>query len=147
MTIFSVTTVPGLSDVVVRFMAGRHAAMLDIWRRYPYISDAEDARTDRWACMSASRAFTKLANQMRPGSAFTVRGDDAEAAFLGEHFWSVFTPADWGGVPVAVDFTARQFHNLDGTAGQEALRVSWPLLWKASLDHPVAGRFGKVESL
>jgi hypothetical protein len=108
---------------------------LDIWRRYPAVSQEEDELTDQFACGEVSRLFIAFA-RARGWKAQLIRTDDDPE--VGEHFW---VRLDAGGLgTIDVDWTARQFHNLeDPDAALRALDAPWPLHWESENSHPVLG--------
>lgn len=125
-----------------RLLDGFRAAQPDLalWERWPAVSSAEDARSDSFACETTSRLFAaSCAEQgVRAG---TVTGDDAEHPHADYHAWTrVFLPEG----AFDVDWTARQFHNLESPADPAHADLPCPLVWPASDVHPVVGRFRQV---
>jgi len=114
--------------------------MADVWRRYPDVSADEDDATDTWACDQAGARFAAYVGE-RGGAACVVRATEAEHPWADYHVW---TRVVVDGEPVNVDFTARQYHTLDGV-GEAALSATWPLMWPGTEPvHPLVGRFGAV---
>lgn len=119
---------------------------LDIWRRYPDISEAEDDYTDTWACGQVSAEFAAFARN-RGWDAAVVHADDPEHPLAFDHAWVRLTR---DGV-IDVDWTARQFHNLHVIGGHDpaVLGMPWPLAWDpaavgADYPHPVAGPYDTI---
>lgn len=110
-----------LLDLIEQFIASDER--LDIWRRYPYVTEEEDDATDTFACESVSQAFAAFARD-HGWTAFPMR-IPWERADADDHWWVRLADAD--GV-YDVDFTARQYHNLDGIP--DALEMPWPLVWE-----------------
>lgn len=118
---------------------------LDLWRRWPDVSEAEDAFSDQFACEQVSERFTAFARS-RGWTAITVEGADAVHPFADYHYWTRLLQ---GEEMVDVDWTARQFHNLHEAGGRDpkVLDLPWPLVWEADDEiHPVAGRFTRMRS-
>lgn len=119
---------------------------LDIWRRWPDVSPAEDAFSDGFACEQVGNLFTQFANG-NGWKAITIGADLAETPFVDYHVWTrLFRGAErWD-----VDWTVRQYHNLHEPGGRDPkiLDLPWPLVWARPDDtHPVAGTFGRVRNL
>lgn len=97
--------------------------MLSVWRLYPYVSEADDQATDYWACRQASELFVAFLSE-RGMTARLVLGVDAEAPFLGYHWW---VRVDCPLATANVDWTARQFHNLHHPPlpGTKTCRSRW----------------------
>lgn len=118
---------------------------VDLWRRWPDVSDAEDALSDQFACQQVSESFTAFARS-RGWDAVTVEGAEAVHPFADYHYW---TRLHVGDGLVDVDWTTRQFHNLHEAGGRDpkVLDLPWPLVWAADDEiHPVAGRFTRMRS-
>ncbi|MFJ2662507.1 hypothetical protein [Arthrobacter koreensis] len=118
---------------------------LDLWRRWPAVSDAEDAFSDQFACQEVSESFTAFARSHGWG-AVTVEGAEAEHPAADYHYWTRLLR---GEDLVDVDWTARQYHNLHVISGRDpkVLNLPWPLVWEADDEiHPVAGRFTRMRS-
>jgi hypothetical protein len=126
-----------LAELTAAFVAATPKA--DIWRRYPDVSSAEDDATDTYACEALAAAFADFAAGLGV-SARVVYAEDAEEPFVDYHVWTRVETTD--GVR-DVDWTARQYHNLDGVR-DAALDAPWPLVWPPSDAHPLAGRFDTV---
>lgn len=118
---------------------------LDIWRRYPDITEEEDAYTDSWACEHVSAEFASFAST-RGWVAVVVCAEMAETPFADYHVWVRLTR---GTESFDVDWTARQYHNLHDPDGHDeaVLALPWPLVFPSSDVHPVAGQFKKVSYL
>lgn len=132
-----------LEDLLAGFAAAE--PRLDIWRRYPDISEAEDALTDSFACEAVSALFAAYAGS-QGWRAVTVRAEGAEAPLADYHVWVRLTCE---GRSVDVDWTARQYHNLHRPEGRDeaVLALPWPLVWPATGQHPVVGKFATFGSL
>lgn len=119
---------------------------LDIWRRYPDITEAEDESTDTWACVQVSAEFTAFARGLG-WDAVLLDGIEPEHPFAFDHAWVRLTHS---GRVYDVDWTARQFHNLHVVGGRDpaVLTLPWPLVWDPAVVgkniHPVAGEFAAV---
>jgi microcystin degradation protein MlrC len=119
--------------------------IVDIWRRYPDITPGEDAQTDSWACEEVSRSFADFAKR-RGWDAVFIYAEDADVPFTDYHAWVQLTQ---DGVTRAVDWTARQYHNLHQVDGHDPaiLDLPWPLVWEPSAPgvHPIVGTFRTVK--
>jgi hypothetical protein len=114
---------------------------LDIWRRYPDITEEEDALTDSWACEHVSADFALFARR-RGWGAVVIYAEEASEPLIDYHAWVRLTR---GTESVDVDWTARQYHNLHKPGHDEAvLALAWPLVWPSGDTHPVAGAFGYI---
>lgn len=117
--------VDGLESVLAPF-AGTADALL--WAAYPDLDDGGHDRTDEIACEQMSRAFAELAAAAGLDVAL-VRGTDADEPLVDEHWWvRVGT--------LHVDWTARQFHNLEHPANPDHADLPCPLVWDGA-EHPV----------
>ncbi len=118
---------------------------LDIWRRYPDISEAGDALTDGFACRQVSEGFAEFARE-HGWNAIAVLAECSEHPLADDHAW---VRINHGWQSYDVDWTARQFHNLHAAAGRDhaVLRLPWPLVWVATGEHPVVGRFAGLRPL
>lgn len=130
---------PSLQALIGDFTASD--PRLDIWRRYPEISWEEDESTDYWACEQVSAEFAEYAR---------ARGVDAQVftatahhEWADLHAWVCITSGD---TVTAVDWTARQYHNLHEEGGRDpkVLAAPWPLVWdqsRAGNEHPFMGPY------
>lgn len=112
--------------------------LLDVWRRYPEITEPEDSMTDSWACEGVTRDFVEFAQANGwEARAYKVAATNPHADL---HTWAIIYRDDeeW-----AVDWTARQFHNLNADElDPAALAAPWPLVWEpAEGFHPVMGEY------
>lgn len=118
---------------------------LDIWRDYPDITPEQDAHTDTWACEQVSADFARFARH-RGWNATVIYAEDSDTPFTDYHAWVQLTK---GGMTRAVDWTARQYHNLHQEDGHDPaiLDLPWPLVWEPTAPgvHPVAGTFRTVK--
>lgn len=127
-----------LNELLLAFR--RSQPDLGIWERYPDVSAAEDARTDTYACDQLSALFTDFC--LAQGvAAVRVSADGALQAFADYHLWTrVFVD----GESFDVDWTARQYHNLQQPPVPEHADLPCPLVWAADDVHPVVGAFRTV---
>lgn len=120
---------------------------LDIWRRYPEVSEAEDEVTDSFACIQVSSGFAEFA-RARGWDATVLLAEGPEHPMAGHHAWVRIRDARWD---YDVDFTARQYHNLDRVEGRDpaVLRQPWPLVWEWIYrgEHPIVGKFASINPL
>lgn len=113
---------------------------LDIWQRYPDISEAEDEYTDSWACAEVSAEFAEFAR----GAGWDARIVlvDADADFADQHVWVELHRERQ---KISVDWTARQYHNLFEVSRDPAvMSAPWPLVWfpeQRPSQHPLMGGF------
>lgn len=119
---------------------------LHIWRRYPYISEADDNFTDSWACEEVSKEFAAFALGLG-WDAVVVHGTDPEQPLAFDHAW---VRLERDGEVRDVDWTARQYHNLFVIDGHDpnVLTLPWPLAWDPAVvgenSHLIVGRFTAV---
>ncbi|QOD06042.1 hypothetical protein [Pseudarthrobacter sp. BIM B-2242] len=119
---------------------------LDIWHRYPDISETEDDYTDGWACEQVSAEFAAFARK-HGWDAVVVHADDPKHPLAFDHAWVRLTR---DGSALDVDWTARQFHNLHDSDGNDpaVLTLPWPLAWDPAIvgrhSHPVAGPYDTI---
>ncbi len=116
---------------------------LDIWRRYPDISEAEDEFTDGFACEQVSAGFAEFARE-RGWNAIAVLAEGAEHPMADYHAWVRIQDEAWS---YDVDFTVRQYHNLHRAGGRDHAVLQWPLVWVYRGEHPVAGKFTSLGPL
>lgn len=123
-----------------------HAPQVDIWRRYPDVTEQEDDATDQWACGEVSRSFAAFARE-HGWSAVVIHAEGAEAPLADYHYWVRLLHPRLG--VHDVDWTVRQYHNLHEEGGRDeaVLSLPWPLVWSPLADpdtHPIAGSFRTV---
>lgn len=112
-----------------------------IWKRWPAVTEAEDALTDSWACESVSVEFA---------SHLTANGIPARLVRAVECLdFSMHDSHTWvrGHLPegdIDIDWTARQFHDLEWPPLPEHQNLPCPLVFAASDTHPVSGRYSAV---
>lgn len=99
-----------------------------LWSAYPDLDDAGQDRSDEVACEQMSRRFAELAAAAGLVTSL-VRGSDADEPLVDEHWW---VQVDG----VNVDWTARQFHNLEHPANPAHADLPCPLVWRGA-EHPV----------
>lgn len=135
----------GISADVLRSVEAYAATepRLDVWRRYPHVSDEEDAFTDTWACGNVSLEFVQFARS-HGLNAIVVEGERSRHPWGVDHMWSRIRIADH---PIDIDWTVRQMHNLDDPPSPAHIDLPCPLIWKANGDHPVGGGFEIVSEL
>jgi hypothetical protein len=127
--------------------AYRAEPMLDLWARYPYVSEAEDESTDHFACWHASVSAIAVLRE-HGFDAVLVYAHEAHDAEVGAHYWIRVRRAWVDGGDVDVDLTARQMHNLEFPAHYSHFEIPAPLLWpSASGTHPIAGAFYDIVEL
>lgn len=122
---------------------------LDVWRRYPDLTETEDAFTDYWACEEVSREFAAFARS-RGWESLVIHADGAQTPFADYHYWVRLIRPHLE--VYDVDWTARQYHNLHEVDGHDpaVLDLPWPLVWNPLPDldaHPIAGVFDTVRHL
>lgn len=137
-TLAAATKDTGMEELVAGFVSSD--PRLDIWRRYPDITDDENDETDDWACGEVSAQFVVWArSQGWDAETVTAQADDPWAD---EHVWVALSHE---GKVTAVDFTARQYHNLaEISRDPKVLGASWPLAWDPAAspaEHPFMGSF------
>lgn len=97
-----------------------------LWRDYPDISEAQDEALP--ACEGISARFLAFA-RTRGFPAQLVRGEQADDPLVWTHAWVRIGTLN-------IDWTARQFHNLQPPPPLEQLPT--PLLWQGTgAEHPV----------
>lgn len=116
-------------DMFVELFEQLHADDVSIWQRYPDVTEAEDARTDTMACEGMSTAFADLLLQYEANHVALVYADNADASLVGSHVWVRF--GRWN-----VDWTARQYFNLEHPHNPEHADLPCPLMWEGD-GHPV----------
>lgn len=128
-----------------------HDRRLDIWRRYPDISEEENDFTDYYACKTICEEFAAFARE-KGWKAVIIAAEGAKHPHADYHYWVRLTPP-WTDAAIAdVDWTARQFHNLEVPEGHDpvVLNRPWPLIWNPELwgdEHPLAGEFRTVRHI
>ena len=129
---------PPLTDGVRRALLAFRAVTpkLDVWERYPDLTAEEDALTDRWACEVVSRECVRFLRAVGI-HADLIHAADAEHPWHDEHYW-VRIP---GPQSADIDFTARQFHNLEHPPRPEHQDLPCPMVWATNGQHPVAGAY------
>lgn len=131
---------PALAELLSGFRAA--TPRLEIWRRYPDISEAENDTTDLWACAEVSAEFSAYAAARgRTAETVTVLADHPLAD---EHVWVQLHNPCTADI-TAVDWTARQYHNLHVLSSDpRVLAAPWPLVWNpvsSPQNHPLLGGF------
>lgn len=135
--------VPDLQSLIDGFTASD--PRLDIWRRYPDISWDEDEATDYWACEEVSAGFAAYARARGVDARVFTATADHEWADV--HAWVCISSGD---TETAVDWTARQYHNLNAEGGRDpkVLDAPWPLVWDQNGTpgrHPLMGSYTAAE--
>lgn len=105
------------------------------WNKYPDIGYELDEMTDTVACKSMSHLFVDYC-RARGIEARIMHGQDADDScpMLDDHYW---VKVRLGGSAFAVDWTARQFHNLDHPPSPKHADLSCPLIWQDPEHHPL----------
>lgn len=130
-----------LAGLIERFPGDQ--PMVDVWRRWPDVTEAEYVAADTWECVHAAQAFAEQA-RAAGFTATVVIGKDSEQPFDEVHAWTVITGAD--GL-TAVDWTARQFYNLQEPPAVEHADLPCPMVWhpQAVGEHPISGPYRVLE--
>jgi len=108
--------------------------LVAVWRQVPDVPEDADAE----ACDVLAPRFTAWCNS-HGFAAWTVMAQDFPHPLTDYHYWtSVRASQDaW----VRVDWTARQFHNLEYPRNPAHADLPCPLLWIGA-EHPVLGLAG-----
>lgn len=129
-------------DALIESFPAEHP-MVDVWKRWPDVSMDEFTAADSWECVHAAHDF---AEHVRAAGfeATAVVGKDSEQPFDEFHAWTVITEA--GGL-TAVDWTARQFYNLQEPPAVEHADLPCPMVWhpQAVGEHPISGPYRVLE--
>ena len=99
-----------------------------LWAAYPDLDDAGQDRSDEVACEQMSARFVRRAREAGLDATLVV-GTDADEPLVEEHWWAQVEGLN-------VDWTARQFHNLEHPANPAHADLPCPLLWRGD-EHPV----------
>jgi len=103
---------------------------VDVWARYPDVSEAEDEHTDDVDCKVMSERFVQYAHR-RGYAAQLVRLTDAPDAYV--HYVVALTDDHR---QTFVDWTYRQFHNLAEPV-LDVRNAPFPFIYTGeALDHP-----------
>jgi hypothetical protein len=132
----AVHAVPPVLGTVLRTFPVAADPRLDLWSRWPYVSWEENESTDSYACESVSPEFADFATSRGLRCAL-VRGEIT--GFIDPHWW---TRVWCAGASFDVDWTARQFHDLDPAHLPQHADLPSPLVWQAGSvcgGHPVDG--------
>lgn len=113
---------------------------IGIWKRWPEVSQEEDEFTDTWACESVASEFAEFL-QARGVQARLVRGEDSEHPMHDSHCWVRVSCAAG---EMDVDWTARQFYDLEWPPDENHQDLPCPLIWPAGDGHPVSGRYDRL---
>lgn len=110
--------------------------LVAVWRLVPDVP--EDA--DNEACDILSPRFTAFCRS-RGLDAHTVRAEDFPHPLTDYHWWTSVRvgPDSWA----QVDWTARQFYNLDYPHNPAHADLPCPMVWVGA-EHPVLGRAGAI---
>lgn len=116
---------------------------VDVWRRWPDVTDSEYVAADTWECIHAAHAFADFARTAGL-EATVVVGTESEQPYDGFHAWTVVTEAN--GL-TAVDWTARQFYNLQEPPAAEHADLPCPMIWHPQSlgEHPISGPYRVLE--
>ena len=120
-----------LAVVVADFL--RESSDARIWARYPDVSEQEDECTDEMDCLPMSRLFADRCREAGLNPVL-VHGQEGWAGEdeVWTHWWVRF-PGE-GGQDVNVDWTVRQFHNLQDPPDMDDMQV--PTVWRGD-GHPL----------
>lgn len=135
---------PPALRTALRWFPGAHP-MLTVWREYPHVSGADHEATFRWACRQASELFVSFLAE-RGVTARLVLAAHAYAPFHDYHWW---VRTDCAAGTVNVDWTARQFHDLEHPPHPAHRDLPFPLVWLSAPPfppdtHPASGRYRTV---
>jgi hypothetical protein len=116
-----------------------------VWSLYPDISEEQDLATGSWAAKQASVLFVKFLAaygiDARP-----VAAEQPDTPFHEYHWW-VRVDCPLG--TVNVDWTARQFHNLEHPPLAAHADLSFPMVWLTGFTYPAdtnpaSGKYRKI---
>lgn len=120
-----------LTRALQAFQAGE--PRLRLWADYPQLTQEEHTLTDGWACREVSLQLVNFL-RARELSALLVHAQEAEHPWHYEHYWA--RVGEW-----EIDYTARQFHNLEHPPTHAHQNLPCPLIWRAENGHPVSGSY------
>jgi len=135
---------PGLVQRLFLAFEATHAAA-DVWRRWPDVTPEEQDTPD---CVPVSAMFLEHA-QASGFHGSIVLAAAAEHPWAETHAWvRLYGVLGMGGW-LDIDWTARQYHNLEQLDGfrEAVLALPWPLTWPGSDVHPIAGSFRTVHTV
>jgi hypothetical protein len=116
-----------------------------VWEQFPHGTEEENEVTYQWGPREASEAFARFLTE-RGIPASIVHAQDSPVPFHSELHW-VRTEVD--GRVVNVDWTARQFYNLEHPPQPVHADLPCPMVWLTGVSfpadaHPVTGKYGTV---
>jgi len=131
------TTARDQLDKVVEYFTDDNP-LVDVWKRVPDVDDGDDDE----ACDTMAAAFTAFCAEYGL-NARTTRAEGFGIAFTDYHCWTSvqISPTE----QVQVDWTARQFHNLDYPTNPAHADIACPLVWTGDA-HPILGPAASMES-
>lgn len=123
-----------LAEDIAAFRAA--TPKLSIWERWPDVTEDEDSFTDQWACEAVTREFVAFLQTRGWTNARAIRGDTSLDADCDYHVWARVGSTD-------IDWTARQFENLEHPRNPDHANIDCPLVWQHTKPdvHPVVGTF------
>ncbi|GHE80841.1 hypothetical protein GCM10017786_08860 [Amycolatopsis deserti] len=126
--------------------------MIGIWRGYPRVSQGELRMTFEagWDPESVAQTFaiTLLENEVA-GEVFLIYGDESTRYSAGgDHWWvRIVLPSQQ---EINIDWTARQFYNLEQPHAPQHRDLPCPLIWQSDRPgepvHPVTGTYLLLKS-
>jgi hypothetical protein len=128
-----------LLDALMDFAAAE--PMVSAWEQFPHGTEEENESTYQWGSAEASKAFARFLTE-RGIPASIVHGKDSPVSV----HW-VRTQVQ--GREVNVDWTARQFYNLDDPPQPVHADLPCPMVWLTGVSfpansHPVTGAYPTV---
>jgi hypothetical protein len=129
----NIATLPPAMRKAIRTF--RDSPSIQVWRRFgPDSTGEEIEQTYGYECDAVARDFASALSAQRLRNVALVQGDD--------HWWTRVTIPD--GRVVNVDWTARQFHNLERPPSPRHANLPCPLVWLTGEQfpedtHPVTG--------
>ncbi|WP_051362608.1 hypothetical protein [Amycolatopsis thermoflava] len=120
---------------------------IGIWRDFPHVTQGELRLTFEagWDPESVSRAFARtLLEHQVDGEVFLTYGDEsARHSAGGDHWWVRIVLPDHR--ELNIDWTARQFYNLEQPHSPQHQDLPCPLVWQSDQPgesvHPVTGTY------
>lgn len=116
-------------DLFIERFKQTHGPRVDIWSRYPYVTEEDDESTYSGGYDEMSTAFADVIAQYHGRQASLVYGDDPQLPFVGKHSWVRYGR-------YSIDWTARQFYNLEQPPNPAHADLPCPLIWEGE-QHPI----------
>ncbi|QYN17528.1 hypothetical protein [Amycolatopsis sp. DSM 110486] len=118
-----------------------------IWQAFPDVTEAEYDQLDSWECLHVAEEFARHLAAAGVWRVELVKAEHSEHPLAGFHAWTRAVTDN--ATHINIDWTARQFYNLETPTAPRHLDIPAPLLWETGYQfgrhvHPVAGRFGEV---